>query len=67
MLVLTRLRGESITIGADIVIKVLDIHRGEVRLAIHAPHGTGVHRAEIAERIRAGGGDPSVNVEGRRP
>ena len=52
MLVLHRGVGESIEIGPDIVVKVLEIKKGEVKLGIEAPRSIAVHRGEIAERIR---------------
>lgn len=51
MLCLTRLVGQSITIGDDITIKVLEISSNKVRLGIDAPSTTGVCRTEkYAER-----------------
>ncbi len=51
MLVLTRKVNESITIGNDITITVLDIRRNQVRIGIEAPRDTSVHRTEIYELI----------------
>ena len=47
MLVLSRKNGESINIGADIEVKVLDIRGGRVRLGFSAPHGVNIQRQEI--------------------
>ena len=47
MLVLTRRPGESIRIGDEISVRVLDIHRGQVRVAIDAPRSIPVHREEV--------------------
>jgi carbon storage regulator len=47
VLVLTRKVGESIRIGDDIAVRVLDIQRGQVRFAIDAPREIPVHREEI--------------------
>lgn len=52
MLVLERKLGESVMIGDDIEIKVHEIHRGKVRLAIAAPEEVKVHRKEIYEAIQ---------------
>lgn len=47
MLVLTRKRAESIKIGNDIVIKVIQTSRGTVKLGIDAPAHVRVLRAEL--------------------
>ena len=53
MLVLTRKLGETIVIGDDIVIKVVDIHGKQIRLGIDAPTEISIFRGEIYERIQA--------------
>ena len=52
MLVLTRRLGDSIRIGDDISIRVLDIQRGQVRVAIDAPREIPVHREEIYQQVQ---------------
>lgn len=52
MLVLSRQRDESICIGDDVVITIIDIRGDKVRLGIEAPRETGVHRREVLERIQ---------------
>jgi carbon storage regulator len=52
MLVLTRKTGESIVIGSDIRITVLEIQGRQIRLGIDAPMDVSVHRGEVYERIR---------------
>ena len=49
MLVLTRRLGESIIIGDDIIIRILDIN-GQVKLGIEAPQDISVHREESVPR-----------------
>ena len=51
MLVLTRKIGESITIGDEIKIYVMEIKGRQVRLGIAAPAETAVHRTEIYQKI----------------
>ena len=51
MLVLTRRNGQSIRIGDDIVITVLESTRDQVRIGIRAPRAVGVHREEVYEEI----------------
>ncbi len=52
MLVLTRQREQSIMIGDDIDITVIDIRGDKVRLGINAPRNITVHRKEIFEQIK---------------
>lgn len=52
MLVLSRQRDESIIIGDNIVITVVDIRGDKVRLGIDAPKEVSVHRREVYEAIQ---------------
>ena len=52
MLVLSRHRDESIIIGDDIVITVVDVRGDKVRLGIDAPTSIPVHRQEVYEAIQ---------------
>ncbi|MCX7423000.1 MAG: carbon storage regulator CsrA [Planctomycetia bacterium] len=52
MLVLSRQRDESIIIGDNIVITVVDIRGDKVRLGIEAPKEVSVHRQEVYEAIQ---------------
>lgn len=52
MLVLSRHRDESIIIGDDIVVTVVDIRGDKVRLGIEAPTKVPVHRQEVYEAIQ---------------
>ena len=47
MLVLTRNANQSIMIGHDIVVTVLEIRGDQVRLGIRAPRSVDVHREEV--------------------
>jgi carbon storage regulator len=49
MLILTRRTGESIQVGDDIEISVLEIRGNQVRLGINAPSDVLVLRAELAD------------------
>ena len=51
MLVLTRDRNQSIVIGKDIVITVVEIRGDKVKLGISAPLEVDVHREEVAKLI----------------
>ncbi len=52
MLVLSRHRDESIMIGDDVVITIVDIRGDKVRLGIEAPQDSPVHRQEVYEAIK---------------
>jgi len=52
MLVLTRKAGESIVIGSEIRVTVLELQGRQIRLGIEAPSNISVHRGEVYERIR---------------
>ncbi len=52
MLVLSRQRDESIIIGENIVVTVVDIRGDKVRLGIEAPTEIPVHRREVFEAIQ---------------
>lgn len=51
MLVLTRKKGQSLMIGQDIEISVVDIQGDQVRLGITAPRSVSIHRKEVFEEI----------------
>ena len=51
MLVLTRKAGEQIALGADIVVKVVEVRGDVVKLGIEAPPGVQIGRASCRERV----------------
>jgi carbon storage regulator len=53
VLVLTRRAGESIVIGDDVRVVVLDVRGDTVRLGIDAPRSVQVHRAEVYAEVQA--------------
>jgi len=55
MLVLTRRKAETIRIGDNIEVHVIDVHRGRVRLGIQAPREISVLRSEIIDPQSASG------------
>ena len=56
MLVLSRKKRETIHIGSDITIVVVDIRGDNVRLGIEAPASVPVHREEVFQAIQRNGG-----------
>ena len=46
MLILSRKRGESIMIGDDVEVRVVDIGDGKVRLGVTGPASVPVHQRE---------------------
>ncbi|MDX1959125.1 MAG: carbon storage regulator CsrA [Leptospiraceae bacterium] len=51
MLVLTRRLNESIMIGNDIELTIIDIKGDQIKLGIKAPKNITVHRSEIHQEI----------------
>jgi len=52
MLVLTRKSDESINIGDDITITIVEIKGNSVRLGIKAPASLKIYRKELYEKIK---------------
>ena len=53
MLVLSRKKGESIIIGDNIEISIIDIQGDTIRIGINAPREVQIYRKELYEEIRA--------------
>jgi carbon storage regulator len=51
MLVLSRKNNESIMIGENIEVVVLEIRDGNVKLGINAPREVSVHRTEVFNQL----------------
>lgn len=52
MLVLTRRTNQSIVIGSDVTITIVEIRGEQVRLGIQAPRHVSVYRSEVLQQIR---------------
>jgi carbon storage regulator len=52
MLILSRKKDQSIMIGDNIEVKIIDIQGDQVRLGINAPKNIAVHRKEIYCEIK---------------
>lgn len=62
MLVLSRKKNESIVIGENVEVTVLEVRGDKVRLGVKAPRDVTVHRNEVMELIarEAAGGKETV-------
>lgn len=74
MLVLTRSVKQSIIIGSDVVVTILEVRGDQVRLGISAPRSVSVHREEVFAELEAANkasASPSADalrqLEGIRP
>lgn len=65
MLVLTRHANQSIMIGQDVVITVLEVRGDQVRIGIKAPRHVEVHREEVfaaLQRANRSAASPSAEA-----
>lgn len=53
MLVLSRRVGESVVIGDDVTVTVLEVRGDVVRIGIDAPRSVAVHRAELLQALES--------------
>lgn len=73
MLVLTRRPGESIRIGTDVTVTVLEVRGDQIRIGIDAPRSVKVHREEVFQEIErtnteaVASADRARQVLGSRP
>jgi len=63
VLILSRKKDESIVVGDNIVIRVVDIEEGRVKLGISAPADVSIHRKEVYEAIQKENREAAVNRE----
>jgi len=61
MLVLSRQKDESIMIGDDVEITIVDVRGDKVRLGITAPKEIPVHRMEVYEAIQREKGETQAH------
>jgi carbon storage regulator len=48
---ITRKKDDSIVLGDDIIITVIEVRGDKVRLAVEYPKGVSVHRREVYEAL----------------
>ena len=63
MLILSRRTSESIIIGENIIVMVVQIRGDKVRLGIEAPREVSVNRLEVHEAIKRSKGSTEVRQE----
>ncbi|MCX7724490.1 MAG: carbon storage regulator CsrA [Thermodesulfovibrio sp.] len=52
MLILTRKTGQSIRIGEDIIVKIVEVDGSQVKVGIEAPKGIIILREELYEKLK---------------
>lgn len=63
-MVLTRVQGDTVLIGTDIVVSVQDVRDHFVRIGIAAPAEVPVHREEVYKRILQASSHPEPPPHG---
>jgi len=51
MLVLTRKSGESLMIGDDVVVTIVEVRGNQVKIGVNAPESVKVYREELLKKI----------------
>ena len=52
MLVLTRKLGEGIVLGHNVTLKILEIHKNQIKVGIEAPQDVKIYRDEVYRQIK---------------
>ena len=66
-MIISRRKDESIMIGDDIEVTIVDVRGDKVRLAINAPRSIPVHRKEVYEAIQREKAEKAVEEKGVNP
>ena len=74
MLVLSRRVGESVMIGDNVRVTVVDSRGDQIRLGIEAPRSIAVHREEVFRQVQDANSAAAASIDrnspllkGRRP
>jgi len=67
MLVLTRRKGESIILGDDVEVKILELHGSQVKIGVQAPQSLSVHRKEVYLAIQRENKAAAESAEREKP
>jgi carbon storage regulator len=65
VLVLSRRVGESVVIGDDITVTILEVRSDGIRVGIDAPRSVAVHRAELLVELEASNRDAASPSEAK--
>lgn len=52
MLILSRRIGETLMVGDEVTVTILEVEGNQIRIGINAPKEIAVHREEIYDRIQ---------------
>jgi carbon storage regulator len=63
MLILTRKKNETLRIGDDILITIVDVQGDQVRLGITAPRDVSILRQELYETVRDSNTQAALTVQ----
>ena len=67
MIELSRIKGEAVVLGGDVILTVIEIKGDEVRLGVELPQDGTVHRREVYEAInRVEQREPDVTPSSER-
>jgi len=65
VLVLTRRAGESVMVGDDVVVTVLEVRGDVIRLGVQAPRSVPVHREEVYRELQQSNQEAASASEAR--
>ena len=63
MLILTRKKNETLRIGDDILVTIIDVQGDQVRLGITAPRDVAILRQELYEAVRDSNNQAALTVQ----
>lgn len=66
MLVLSRRPGESVVIGNEVTVTVLEVRGDQIRVGIDAPRDVQVHRAEVFRQLESENADAAGKAASAR-